>query len=170
MKVAVTGHTSGLGQALLTHYTRSGHQVQGFSRSNGFDLRDWSKLQKFLDSTQDFDFIVSNAKPDFSQTILLYEWAKRPKRAHTMISIGSMIIETILDKDCDIGINLYKTQKISLQNAHQQLTAKYPDLCSILIHPAHLYDKDSGNDAVISWINRMEIAISSQSQKELFVH
>lgn len=170
MKIAITGHTTGLGKAFFDYYVKKGFIVQGFSRKNGYDLRDWNKLQKFLDDTGEFDLIISNAKPDFVQTVLLYEMSKRVLQAKQIISIGSVIIDMPVGQEQDVGINLYKTQKLSLQNAHQQLTEKYPDFNSILVHPHHLYSQDNIDyDSLDRWINRMEDSISRSMNREIYV-
>ena len=170
MKIAITGHTFGLGKAFFDHYVKKGLVVEGFSRKNGYDLRDWTKLQKFLDDTSEFDLIVSNAKPDFVQTVLLYEMSKRIVRARQIINIGSIIVDIPVSQDQDVGINLYKTQKLSLQNAHQQLTEKYPNFNSVLIHPYHLYSGDTVDyNSLGQWIIRMEDAVKKVTQKEIYV-
>lgn len=171
MKIAVTGHTSGLGKAFFEHYQAQGHNVVGFSRSNKYDLRDWTKLQLFLDVTANCDLIVSNAKPDFVQCTMLYELARRNNRAKHIISIGSQIINFDLPRDIDLGINLYKTQKLALKNAHEQLVNKLPDFHSTLIHPGHLYDDatDSLNTSS-QWILRMEQKLQNSTRIELDVY
>jgi len=170
MKIAVTGHTSGLGKALFDHYSNNGNIVSGFSRQTGFDLRDWSMLQKLLDLTENFDLLISNAKPDFFQTLLLYEMAKRSTRVSKVISIGSAIIDFEISDDQDVGINLYKTQKLALKDAHCQLVKKYKDFNSILVHPSHLYDStDINYSRLDSWILRMEASINSNVAKEIYV-
>jgi hypothetical protein len=170
LKIAVTGHTAGLGKAFFDHYQNLGHSVSGYSRQNGFDLRDWATIQKFLDVTENFDLLISNAKPDFFQTILLYELCRRDKKVSKIISIGSCIVNFELPQSVEIGINLYKTQKLSLQNAHQQLTRKYKNFNSFLIHPAHLYDSDEINyNHLEQWISRMELAMQNNLSKELYV-
>jgi hypothetical protein len=168
MNIAVTGHTQGLGKAFLDYYLSQGHQVIGFSRQTGFDLRDWSNMQRVLDQTKDFDLVISNAKPDFFQTVFLYEMAKRPERAFQIISIGSCIIDNEVVQEQDLGINLYKTQKIALQDAHRQLIKKYKDFNSVLVHPYHLYDVDNIDyNKLNNWIVRMEHSIKNNN--ELYV-
>lgn len=170
MNVAVTGHTSGLGKAFFNYYEQNGHTVHGFSRQTGYDLRDWAQLQNLLDATENFDLIISNAKPDFVQAVLLYEWVKRITRAKQIISIGSCIVNLDIDKKQEVGINLYKTQKLALQNAHQQLIDKYTDLNSILVHPYHLYSYEGIDyDVLRQWIIRMEFSMNSTTVKELYV-
>ena len=38
MKLYITGHTSGLGKELYDFFKQAGHEVTGFSKSNGYDL------------------------------------------------------------------------------------------------------------------------------------
>jgi NAD dependent epimerase/dehydratase family len=165
MNIAVTGHTQGLGKAFFDYYLSQGHQVTGFSRQTGFDLRDWSNMQRVLDQTKDFDLVISNAKPDFFQTVFLYEMAKRPDRAFQIISIGSCIIDNQVGPEQDLGINLYKTQKIALQDAHHQLIKKYKNFNSVLVHPYHLYDVDNIDyNKLNNWIVRMEHSIKNHNE------
>lgn len=91
MKIAVTGHTSGLGLAIYTHFQNSYHVV-GFSRSNGFDIKDKIARQKILEFCEDFDIFVNNAYNNFdnSQLLLLEEiftlWQDTDK---TIVNISS---------------------------------------------------------------------------------
>jgi NAD(P)-dependent dehydrogenase (short-subunit alcohol dehydrogenase family) len=169
MNIAVTGHTQGLGKAFLDYYSSQGHQVIGFSRQTGYDLRDWSSMQRVLDHTKDFDLVISNAKPDFFQTVFLYAMAKRLCHASRIISIGSCIIDNEVGQDQDIGINLYKTQKKALQDAHRQIIKKYKDFDSVLVHPYHLYDVDNIDYIELNnWIVRMEQSIKN-NENEVYV-
>lgn len=168
--VAVTGHTSGLGKSIFEFYSSLGYHVTGYSRSNGFDLRDWKQLQQVLDLTSRCDIIVSNAKPDFFQTVFLYEFARREKFNAKFISIGSGIVNVDIPNSSDIGINLYKTQKLALRDAHHQLTRRYANLKSLLIHPGHLYDKDGTTYADInSWVASMHNIITNTCSGEMYV-
>jgi hypothetical protein len=158
MKIAVTGHTFGLGAEFVNFYQANGHEVIGFSRTNGFDLRNWDKMHQMIDQLDDVDLFISNAKPDFVQTLLLYKLTPKWKSTNKQIvSIGSQIINMTLDNSVDIGINLYKTQKHSLQDAFYQLNRKYPTADSILVHPGHLYDHDQVDTQKIqNWILKFE--------------
>lgn len=170
LNIAITGHTSGLGKAMFEFFSNRGHQVNGYSRQTGFDLRDWSSLQQLLDLTDSCDLIISNAKPDFFQTVLLYEFARREKFDAKIISIGSSIINVDVPNTLDVGINLYKTQKLALRDAHQQLTARYADLKSLLIHPGHLYDSDGTTYTNISvWVERMNNIVANTYAGEVYV-
>jgi hypothetical protein len=170
-RVAITGHTTGLGKEIYNFYINSNVDTVGFSRSNGFDLRDWSNMQRVLDLTSSVDLIFSNAKPDFFQSVFLYEFARRKQFKTKIVSIGSKIINATLVASEDIGINLYKTQKLALQNAHQQLTEKFPDLKSLLIHPGHLYDNNGTTYTDVSaWVQKLHYIVDNNNSGELYVN
>ena len=59
MKCTITGHTFGIGKRLYDHFTALGWEVQGFSRSNGFDLND--KLDEIVELSKDSDLFINNA-------------------------------------------------------------------------------------------------------------
>lgn len=61
MKIAITGHTKGIGQGLYTYFTNLGHTVEGFSRTNGYDLSSISARQKIVSKSTDFDVFINNA-------------------------------------------------------------------------------------------------------------
>jgi hypothetical protein len=59
MKCNITGHTFGVGKKLFDHFTALGWKVQGFSRSNGFDIND--KLDEIVELSKDCDLFINNA-------------------------------------------------------------------------------------------------------------
>jgi NADP-dependent 3-hydroxy acid dehydrogenase YdfG len=90
MKVAITGHTSGIGQGLCQHFQAQGHEVQGFSRSNGYTLPD--TISKVLVKSLSCDIFVNNAIPINSQIVLLEKlWSKwHTQKNKTIVVIGSL--------------------------------------------------------------------------------
>jgi GDP-D-mannose dehydratase len=134
-KVAITGHTSGLGASFYKLLGKQGYEVHGFSRSNGYDLRDYSQVGRMLEKTKNFDLFINNAKPEYAQAQIVYrivrEWSKG-----TVISIGSRaIIET--PNWTDTFLLEYLTQKAALVHAHQVLEP-VADCRLLIIHPQHL--------------------------------
>lgn len=60
MKIAITGHTSGIGKAIFDALSVD-HDVMGLSRSNGYDITsDLDRLQ-IIDRIYDCDIFINNA-------------------------------------------------------------------------------------------------------------
>jgi len=68
MKIAITGHTQGLGQAFLNHF--QSHTVIGFSRSNGYNIVSPADRNKILDEIKDFDIFINNAYNNYDDSQL----------------------------------------------------------------------------------------------------
>jgi hypothetical protein len=66
MKIAITGHTSGLGRAFYDHFSKD-HEVIGLSRSNGYDIT----KDQILNSILDCDLFFNNAHAGIAQGILI---------------------------------------------------------------------------------------------------
>jgi hypothetical protein len=73
MKIAITGHSKGLGKVLSEYFNVDNNQVTGFSRSNGYDISIENSRQQILSIIKDYDLFVNNAYNNFdrSQYILL---------------------------------------------------------------------------------------------------
>tara|TARA_B100000927_G_scaffold290519_1_gene289608 strand:+ start:240 stop:836 length:597 start_codon:yes stop_codon:yes gene_type:complete len=61
MKVAITGHTSGLGKGLYEQLGALGHEVIGFSTSTGCDINNELNRRTIIGVCQDFDLFINNA-------------------------------------------------------------------------------------------------------------
>ena len=134
-QAAITGHTSGLGASFYKLLHNHGYEVHGFSRSNGYDLRDYSQVGDMLEQIKDFDLFVNNAKPDYAQAQIVYRLVRQWKKG-TVLSIGSCA--TITPPGwTDTFLLEYLTQKIALVHSHQMLEPNAT--CRLLIvHPEHL--------------------------------
>jgi hypothetical protein len=143
MKIAITGHSRGLGAELKSAYEQQGHQVSGFSRSNGHDLRDWDIMQDMLTQIADHDMFINLAKPDFVQTTILYAlWQRWKNKQRIIVNIGSGIVDCpTCPKELadDPGMDAYRTAKISLREASQQLSFKSSWPRILQVDPLHLY-------------------------------
>jgi nucleoside-diphosphate-sugar epimerase len=119
--IAITGHTSGIGLGLFKKFQSEGHNVIGFSRSNGHDLRDANTLDKIIDSLKlnSIDTIVINAHFRFSQVNLLYSVAKLwdKQRDKTIIVMSSIAGNYVMSQ-----IHVYNIEKTALDKACQQLS------------------------------------------------
>lgn len=65
MKIAITGHSKGIGLATSTLLRKQGHEVIGFSRHNGWDFTDKDTRKEFIEELDDgkFDCFINNAYP-----------------------------------------------------------------------------------------------------------
>ena len=68
-KIAVVGHSRGIGKAICDLYKKKKYDVVGMSKSNGFDIV--HDQDKILDNIQDCGLVVLNAHSDRGQLNLL---------------------------------------------------------------------------------------------------
>jgi NAD(P)-dependent dehydrogenase (short-subunit alcohol dehydrogenase family) len=136
MKVAITGHTSGIGQGLYNYFQERGYSVQGFDQTNGFLLPDAES--QVLEQIEHYDIFINNALPVASQISLLKQlWPKWKNSDKKIIVLGSMMsqMEHVLPDAKD-----YQQQKQELDRLcrHLRYEGKWdqPARCSLMIlHP-----------------------------------
>jgi hypothetical protein len=68
MKIAITGHTNGIGQAFFNYF--QDHDIIGFSRSNGYNIADPASRSAILEQIADADMFVNNAYSNFNNSQL----------------------------------------------------------------------------------------------------
>jgi NAD(P)-dependent dehydrogenase (short-subunit alcohol dehydrogenase family) len=112
--VAITGHTSGLGQALFSKCM----SPIGFSRSNGFNISTSADRLKIINAVRDTKIFINNAHCNYNQTDMLYElfdvWKDKDK---LIINIGSETTAGI-----KTYAHQYAAQKAALDKASEQLS------------------------------------------------
>ena len=69
MRIAITGHTKGLGLAIYNHFVAHGHTVLGFSRSNGYSLPE--KYAEVVEAVKTCDYFFNNAHVDDIQATFI---------------------------------------------------------------------------------------------------
>jgi NAD(P)-dependent dehydrogenase (short-subunit alcohol dehydrogenase family) len=92
MKIAITGHTAGIGQALAKFYSQQGHDIVGLSRREGNNIRN---IPKIADQIEPCDVFVNNAQAGYAQTELLFEMAQRWTGTKKRI----VVISTMMTQD-----------------------------------------------------------------------
>lgn len=117
MKIAITGHTSGIGQALARQYEQRGHTIVGISKRDGNDIRN---IQRTADLIESCDMFVNNAQHNFAQTDLLFEIHRRWKDIENKEIIVISTMMTMSGPINDEHIPYY-TQKVALENASLEL-------------------------------------------------
>jgi hypothetical protein len=120
MKFALTGHTSGIGNAL---YQQLSPNCIGFSRSNGFDISQEKDRRRIIEQSSDCDIFINNAYSYYYQSDLLFElynsWKDKPR---LIINIGSRVADDdcVLDNQ-NIGLITYQNHKKSLKTLCEDL-------------------------------------------------
>ena len=88
---AITGHTAGIGKAIAQALSASGYDIQGFSRSNGYDISNSRDLVRIVEQSAGADLFINNAYHDFAQCRLLELvfgfWKNNPNK--TIVNINS---------------------------------------------------------------------------------
>jgi len=127
MKIAITGHTQGIGKRA---YDRLCPDIIGFSRSNGYDITKLDDRKRIIEESNHCDIFINNATAEFGQTLLFLElfnnWQYQNK---TIINVGSRIAEIkILPKDRQ-DLLKYQAEKLILKEMSYQVsgvcTVKY---------------------------------------------
>ena len=90
MKIAITGHTAGIGKALSEIYANKGHEIVGLSRRNGYNIRSITKVVSMIEPC---DIFINNAQVGFAQTELLFAVYKvwKDKKNKKIINISTML-------------------------------------------------------------------------------
>jgi NADP-dependent 3-hydroxy acid dehydrogenase YdfG len=122
MKIAITGHTSGIGKAIADRYTAEGHTVTGFSRATGHDLTEPGMAFKIAAEASKSDVFVNNAfsfQNGFAQINLLFAirdiWQNQ--KSKTIVNISSTASDGIM-----LDRSFYAINKAALDKASEQLS------------------------------------------------
>lgn len=93
MNVVITGHTSGIGQAIYNNLTDLGYCVTGFSIDNEYDISVKSTQNTIVDACKNADIFINNAYHVTGQIellkMVLASWGGLDK---FVINIGSKVI------------------------------------------------------------------------------
>lgn len=119
MIVAITGHTQGIGKALADLYQSQGHQIKGFSTTNGYDISDSQCRQKITHDCRDCDIFFNNAYDwegvESAQIEMLFDiWSVWQGQTKTIVNIGS---STTMRWDSKSSGLKYRTYKRALEDA-----------------------------------------------------
>lgn len=158
MRVAITGHTSGLGKALSCVFS----DFVGFSRKNGYDLRNYAEREKMYNEITECDVFINNANLGWNQSILLYElWEKWKDKNKIIVNIGS----DAADYSQTVA-RPYNIQKRSLQDACLQLQQAFQPCKVMLIKPGYI-DTPSVQHIMATKMDPEELALYIRGLVEL---
>lgn len=120
MKIGITGHSDFLGKGLFDFLSKN-HEVIGFSRSNGYDLKNYEKI---LDNVKDMDVYINNTyHPIYQQKIfeeLFEKWKDKDK------TIFNILTSAIFNNGSieDYRENKTRLQQSSLEKINSNLDKK----------------------------------------------
>ncbi len=91
MKIAITGHSKGIGKACFDNLSAN-HDVVGFSRSNGYDISKTRIIDQIVNESLECDVFINNAYYSISQVDILnrlwHYW--RRDKSKTIVNLSSL--------------------------------------------------------------------------------
>tara|TARA_E500000331_G_C17041157_1_gene619634 strand:- start:230 stop:814 length:585 start_codon:yes stop_codon:yes gene_type:complete len=146
-KIAITGHTRGIGLALANRLDQDNYEVKGYSKSNGFNiLRPNGVIKDIID--WDADVFVNNAYAPEAQSRLLYkvyeQWVDKPKLIINMGATSSDSINNFAQLGYNPDWTPYVSDKARLDWASLQLSNQFqPGKCRVTMIKPGFVDTDS---------------------------
>lgn len=96
-KIAITGHTEGIGKAISDRF-RLNYQVVGFSRSNGYDISKHEDLERIVADSMDCEVFINNAYYFDQQLVLADLWdSAHSGKEDFIINISSLAADPIFE-------------------------------------------------------------------------
>jgi len=168
MKIAITGHTAGIGQAFANILESRGHDIVGISRRTGENIR---RIEHVANLIEPCDLFVNNAQTQYAQTELLYavwqRWQGQPDKYIWNIStqMTEQPINGTPDGQDDIVMSQYRNQKIALEDASRQLKFKnvWPNIS--IIRPGGVATQAQFDNS-----NKADVDQWAQSIVDIFSH
>jgi nucleoside-diphosphate-sugar epimerase len=134
MKVAITGGTAGIGQALAKRFEGNGHEAIPLSRRNGYNIRSLPKVAGIIEPC---DIFINNAQVGYAQTDLLFEiWRRWEGQKKTIVNISTQMTDMVVPPKREW--DEYIIQKKALELATQLLEqrSEWPRL--LLVRPGNI--------------------------------
>lgn len=113
MKVAITGHTQGIGKGL---FQRLSPNAIGFSKSTGYDITNREDRHRIIQESSECEVFINNATSEFGQTYLFLELFEEWKNLNkTIINVGSRIAEIKMLPTKSHHLLKYQAEKLILK-------------------------------------------------------
>ena len=136
MKIGITGHTAGIGQALAQIYSQHGHDIVGLSRREGNNIRN---IPKIADQIEPCDMFVNNAQAGYAQTELLFEMARRwqGSKKHIII-ISTIMTQNPISPLPGLEMDQYRIQKVALEESVKQIRNRGLQIKLTIVRPGNI--------------------------------
>jgi short-subunit dehydrogenase len=135
MKVAITGHTAGIGLALANLYRSLGHDVLGFSRTTGYNIAVAEDRARIITDAQDCNLFINNAHDWYGDNfaeVTLFEalWQAWQGQKKTIVNISSLLVAE--QRQPKSGL-LYRSGKVALEDLSDfcQNENVWPQICVV---------------------------------------
>jgi NADP-dependent 3-hydroxy acid dehydrogenase YdfG len=136
MKIAITGGTAGIGQALGNAYESCGHEVLRLSRRTGYNIR---VIPKIADAIEPCDIFVNNAQAGYAQTELLFEMAQRwSGTGKRIIVVSTQMTQYPVSPLPGRDMDEYRVQKIALEEAVKQIRHHQSGVKITIVRPGNI--------------------------------
>lgn len=136
MKIAITGHTAGIGKALAKEYHLAGYEIVGLSKRNGNNIRNTPKI---ADQIAPCDIFINNAQAGYAQTELLFEMAKRWQGTNKhIIVISTMMTQDPTSAIPGLEMDEYRVQKVALEEAVKQIRNRNLGIKITIVRPGYI--------------------------------
>lgn len=141
MKIAITGHTAGIGRALSEIYSKQGHDIIGISKREGNNIKN---IPKTVGLIEPCDMFINNAQAGYAQTELLFEMAKQWAGTNKqIIVISTMMTQEVSCPIDNLDMDHYRVQKVALEEAVRQLRNKHLKIKLTLVRPGNIATNSS---------------------------
>jgi nucleoside-diphosphate-sugar epimerase len=136
MKIAITGHTAGIGQALASQYSSMGHEIIGLSKREGNNIR---VVPKIADLIEPCDMFINNAQAGYAQTELLFEMAQRWQGTRKkIIVISTMMTQDPVSVLPGLDMDQYRIQKVTLEESVKQIRTRRLGIGISIVRPGNI--------------------------------
>lgn len=136
MKIAITGHTAGIGQALAKQYEIRGCEIVGLSRREGYNIRNIPKIADLIESC---DMFINNAQAGYAQTELLFEMAQRWQgTGRHIVVISTMMTQIPVSPLPGLDMDHYRIQKVALEESVKQLSNRQLGVKITIVRPGNI--------------------------------
>ena len=136
MKIAITGGTAGIGQALGNAYESRGHEVVRISRRTGHNIRVIPKITEVIEPC---DIFINNAQAGYAQTELLFEMAQRwSGTGKQIIVVSTMMTQDPVNVLPGLDLDAYRNQKVALEEAVKQIRHRRLGIKITIVRPGNI--------------------------------
>ena len=170
MKIAITGHTSGIGQALARIYQSQGHEIVGISKRDGNNIQN---IPRTIALIKDCDWFINNAQYGYCQTDLmfaLYKLWKGHEGKQIMVISTAMTLSPVSTQS-GLEYEQYYNQKKALEEATKVLAHKdyWPQIT--MVKPGEVHTGDHSGPMAVDvnlWAEQLVKCLDVNSKLKVY--